>query len=694
MAAKHGVVFEWPHTEPSEVIVTGTFNEWARTHRLTKGVSGFSGTAHVPWGSKTAYKFIVDGEWTLHDDQPTEADPQGNVNNVYFAPPEPRPEPVQAGASWTEETKEDPPTEKELDSVVGAEDHATGTEVGGLKADQIEVPKDLPLLETTAPASDSAEVPASSKAEDAPIPSWIVPVNAAENNTSAAEPSVPAESRVEESQEPRTIVSEPVEAGATVVDVAPIPVTKEGEGEQEANVEEKEAERKVEVEEELSYEVKEEQVENNEDVARKEEEEEAKTGPSVAEEAAEEEASKPTGEREGVAQEAEEVLAPVSTADEPASTDTALLMAAPGAPEPEPEPHHTIDTPQVNTPDSDLNPSSVTAPQETPVGAAAAPAAQEHTASKEGPEHKAIDTPQVQTPDSDLNPSSVTAQETPAAAPAHAEEQKQEHASELTPPAATAAVLVAQGTHAEVAATEESHAASEWEAHPVPQPEAPEVAEKFDEVLDKAAEVPAVESAKEEPGPEESHAASEPKAQPEPQPVPEVVEKLEETEVLDKAAVVPEVQLEPTKEEPRPEAAHASQSDSTPAVVEATTQANGTTIPATEETERPRTPQTNGNGHAQEPSSSTTASTSASAPASPIEEKKPEVLPPATPPKEAPSTPTKLKAHFPSQGSPSPSPSPSKTGTGATRKKRPSLFGKIKHLFEHDKEKDKAKGKK
>lgn len=51
--------------------------------------TGFEGTVTVPWGSKVLYKFRVDGNWITHENQPTEVDPIGNVNNVTYAPERP-----------------------------------------------------------------------------------------------------------------------------------------------------------------------------------------------------------------------------------------------------------------------------------------------------------------------------------------------------------------------------------------------------------------------------------------------------------------------------------------------------------------------------------------------------------------------------------------------------------------------------
>lgn len=56
---------------------------------LTKTSTGLEATVDIPWGQKIKYKFIVDGQWLILDDQPTEVDPGGYVNNVYTAPPKP-----------------------------------------------------------------------------------------------------------------------------------------------------------------------------------------------------------------------------------------------------------------------------------------------------------------------------------------------------------------------------------------------------------------------------------------------------------------------------------------------------------------------------------------------------------------------------------------------------------------------------
>lgn len=77
--------FEWPY-DGSEVIVSGTFDDWKKSVKLEKngtGTKGFSKTVKLP-KEKTVYKFYVDGVWKVDDGVPTERDNQGNLNNVLI----------------------------------------------------------------------------------------------------------------------------------------------------------------------------------------------------------------------------------------------------------------------------------------------------------------------------------------------------------------------------------------------------------------------------------------------------------------------------------------------------------------------------------------------------------------------------------------------------------------------------------
>ncbi|KAF5370038.1 hypothetical protein D9758_001340 [Tetrapyrgos nigripes] len=85
------ITFEWPHSHPNNVIVTGSFDNWSSSVRLTKEPSSFKGTTKIPWNEKITYKFVVDGQWLVDDGKPTESDSSGNVNNVLTAPSKPAP---------------------------------------------------------------------------------------------------------------------------------------------------------------------------------------------------------------------------------------------------------------------------------------------------------------------------------------------------------------------------------------------------------------------------------------------------------------------------------------------------------------------------------------------------------------------------------------------------------------------------
>ncbi|KIJ09093.1 carbohydrate-binding module family 48 protein [Paxillus involutus ATCC 200175] len=92
----HDLEFDWPQTSPTDVIVTGTFDQWSSSIRLAKGDTGFYGTVKVPWDEKVSYKFIVDGCWLCRDDQPQEDDGDGNINNFLQVPVKPEPPVVHA----------------------------------------------------------------------------------------------------------------------------------------------------------------------------------------------------------------------------------------------------------------------------------------------------------------------------------------------------------------------------------------------------------------------------------------------------------------------------------------------------------------------------------------------------------------------------------------------------------------------
>ncbi|KAK6339204.1 hypothetical protein TWF718_008626 [Orbilia javanica] len=75
--------FKW--TEPAEeVYVTGSFDKWEKTEKLTKTADGtFIGVVTVPI-EKTTYKYVVDGTWTTDPKQRVEKDASGNDNNYLL----------------------------------------------------------------------------------------------------------------------------------------------------------------------------------------------------------------------------------------------------------------------------------------------------------------------------------------------------------------------------------------------------------------------------------------------------------------------------------------------------------------------------------------------------------------------------------------------------------------------------------
>ncbi|KAL8990270.1 MAG: hypothetical protein Q9177_001034 [Variospora cf. flavescens] len=74
-------VFRWDHPA-TEVYVTGTFDDWAKSVKLERENGGFVKTVDLPLGEKIYYKFVVDGNWTTDHTAPQEEDSARNVNNV------------------------------------------------------------------------------------------------------------------------------------------------------------------------------------------------------------------------------------------------------------------------------------------------------------------------------------------------------------------------------------------------------------------------------------------------------------------------------------------------------------------------------------------------------------------------------------------------------------------------------------
>ncbi|KAL7932256.1 carbohydrate-binding module family 48 protein [Trichoderma chlorosporum] len=78
--------FKWEHPA-EEVFVTGTFDNWTKSEQLAKEGDVFQKTVTLKDASQKIYfKYVVDGDWTVNESSPKEADHEGNVNN--FITPE------------------------------------------------------------------------------------------------------------------------------------------------------------------------------------------------------------------------------------------------------------------------------------------------------------------------------------------------------------------------------------------------------------------------------------------------------------------------------------------------------------------------------------------------------------------------------------------------------------------------------
>ncbi|KAL6721445.1 Cruciform DNA binding protein [Lecanora helva] len=77
-------LFKWEHAA-SEVYVTGTFDDWARSVLLEKKGDHFEKLVELPLtNDKISYKFVVDGNWTTDHTAPQETDESNNVNNILL----------------------------------------------------------------------------------------------------------------------------------------------------------------------------------------------------------------------------------------------------------------------------------------------------------------------------------------------------------------------------------------------------------------------------------------------------------------------------------------------------------------------------------------------------------------------------------------------------------------------------------
>ncbi|KAJ8907772.1 hypothetical protein NDN08_007877 [Rhodosorus marinus] len=72
--------FSW-NLGGQQIYVTGAWDQWQTKQPLSRFGNEFTAVLLLPVG-KFQYKYIVDGEWRPHREQPTERDEHGNLNNV------------------------------------------------------------------------------------------------------------------------------------------------------------------------------------------------------------------------------------------------------------------------------------------------------------------------------------------------------------------------------------------------------------------------------------------------------------------------------------------------------------------------------------------------------------------------------------------------------------------------------------
>jgi hypothetical protein len=72
-----------PSNEPKSVYVTGTFDNWSKSTKLSLTGEKFKATISVP-KEKIVFKFVVDGQWITTSLFKTEKDNMGIENNVIY----------------------------------------------------------------------------------------------------------------------------------------------------------------------------------------------------------------------------------------------------------------------------------------------------------------------------------------------------------------------------------------------------------------------------------------------------------------------------------------------------------------------------------------------------------------------------------------------------------------------------------
>ncbi|KDQ14777.1 carbohydrate-binding module family 48 protein [Botryobasidium botryosum FD-172 SS1] len=228
MTDLHDVVFTWPSSDPQSVILTGSFDKWSKSVRLSRSATGgFSGIVQLPYGQNTPYKYVVDGRWCTRYDRPSAFDNAGNLNNIYYPPKKPvapvAPVEVPAPAPKKEEVLVPKPAEVIVVEVIDlSKDEPAALEVITPKEEAVILEVVEPEVEAAVPKEEEV-VPeeTASPEEDAVVPEVIAP--------SLDETPFPEEASV-----PQEVIAPVVEEMA--VPEATVPVTEAAAPTEEADV--------------------------------------------------------------------------------------------------------------------------------------------------------------------------------------------------------------------------------------------------------------------------------------------------------------------------------------------------------------------------------------------------------------------------------------------------------------------------
>ncbi|ODO07609.1 hypothetical protein L198_01190 [Cryptococcus wingfieldii CBS 7118] len=170
MSDSYKVTFQWG-AGAQTVCVAGNFNDWSATatplHKQADG--SFSASVPVPWGEKGAFKYVVDGEWKVREDEGKEWDAAGNMNNIYQAP-ESEAASSTAAPTSTATTGASPTDSKHSHSGAGtavAAGAAGGTALGGAALHSRG--KDSTTKDSTPLASSEKSVPSKSVDTTSPV---------------------------------------------------------------------------------------------------------------------------------------------------------------------------------------------------------------------------------------------------------------------------------------------------------------------------------------------------------------------------------------------------------------------------------------------------------------------------------------------------------------------------------------------